>query len=143
MSVPETSDTANLTEGDIRSRLPIWTALAQLFRDHALHGEDYDRLAADLLVAGHTAESARHILVHDVSPVFYESLTLQGGNAAGWSAQEVETLMREFFAKSEARRKWLRVQAGRMSRRVMLGPWEQLERRMIAHKASPDRASES
>ncbi len=120
-----------LTEQEIQSRLPVWTALAHLFRDNVLHGADFDRLAAELQAQGQTAESARHILVHDVAPVFYEYLTVKGADGAGWSASAVETMMREFLSHSESRRKWLRVQAGRMSRRVMLGGWEQVERRLL------------
>ena len=124
MSVHESE---GLTEAE---RLSVWTALAQLFRDNVLHGADYDALAGQLRAAGQTAESARHILVHEVAPVFYEKLAIQGVDANGWSAEAVDAMMRDFFAKSESRQKWLRVQAGRMSRRVMLGPWQQIEQRL-------------
>jgi hypothetical protein len=132
MTVHATSNdsTHGLTESEIAARLPVWTALAQLFRDNALHGADYDQLAAQLRSAGQTAESARHILVHEVAPVFYEKLAIQGGDGTGWPPEAVEAMMRDFLAKSESRRKWLGVQAGRMSRRVMLGGWQQVEQRL-------------
>ncbi|SNS26183.1 hypothetical protein SAMN05421770_101237 [Granulicella rosea] len=138
MSVHESEPTASHslndapTAAEYAARLPIWTALAQLFRDNAMHGADYDQLAAQLRGAGQTAESARHVLVHEVAPVFYEALTVKGGDGSGWPAETVDAMMREFFQKSESRRKWLRVQAGRMSRRVMLGGWEQVEQRLLA-----------
>ena len=122
----------SLGEDEIQARVPIWTALAQLFSDNTMHSADYDATAAELKGAGLDAAGARHILVHEVAPVFYEQLTATEANWTGWSAEEVERMMREYLAKSFARRKWLGVQAGRMSRRVMLGGWDAVERRMLA-----------
>ncbi len=140
MSVHELGTPAShsLNDAEFAARLPIWTALAQLFRDNAMHGADYDQLAAELRSSGQTAESARHILVHEVAPVFYETLTVKGGDGTGWAAETVAAMMREFLQLSESRQKWLRVQAGRMSRRVMLGGWEQVEQRLIAATTPPD-----
>jgi hypothetical protein len=118
-------------ESDIMARVPIWTALAQLFSDNTMRPADYDATAATLRKAGLDAAGARHILVHEVAPVFYEQLTATEANWTGWSAAEVERMMREYLARSASRRKWLKVQAGRMSRRVMLGGWDAVERRML------------
>jgi hypothetical protein len=129
------NDTAaehSLGEDEIQARIPVWTALAQLFSDNTMHSADYDATAAALKSAGLDAAGARHILVHEVAPVFYEQLTATEANWTGWSADEVERMMREYLARSSARRKWLGVQAGRMSRRVMLGGWDAVERRMLA-----------
>jgi hypothetical protein len=121
----------SLSEAEILERVPIWTALAQLFSDNRMQSADYDQTAAILLEAGLDAAGARHILVHEVAPVFYEQLTAAESSRTGWTATEVEQMVREYLAKSPSRRKWLRVQAGRMSRRVMLGGWDQVERRML------------
>ncbi len=121
----------SLTEEEILVRVPIWTALAQLFSDNRMGTADFDATASLLLQAGLDAATARHILVHEVAPVFYEQLTAAESNWTGWTAAEVESMMRVYLAKSPSRRKWLRVQAGRMSRRVLLGGWDQVERRMI------------
>ena len=122
----------SLGEDEIRARIPVWTALAQLFSDNTMHSADYDTTAAELKAAGLDAAGARHILVHEVAPVFYEQLSATEANWTGWSASQVESMMREFLARSPSRRKWLAVQAGRMSRRVMLGGWDAVERRMLA-----------
>ena len=122
----------SLGEDEIQARVPVWTALAQLFSDNTMHSADYDATAAELKAAGLDAACARHILVHEVAPVFYEQLSATEANWTGWSAAEVERMMREYLAKTSARRKWLGVQAGRMSRRVMLGGWDAVERRMLA-----------
>lgn len=120
----------SLSESVILARVPVWTALAQLFSDNRMGAADYDATAALLANAGLDAAGARHILVHEVAPVFYEQLTAAESNWTGWTASEVEAMVREYLGKSASRRKWLRVQAGRMSRRVMLGGWDQVERRM-------------
>ncbi len=125
------ADESFLSESEIVARVPVWTALAQLFRDNTMQGAAYDAVAAVLRGAGLDAAAARHILVHEVAPVFYEQLESAEANWTGWSAAEVERMMREFLAKSASRRKWLGVQAGRMSRRVMLGGWDAVERRMM------------
>jgi len=128
----ENSHEHNLGESEIVARVPIWTALAQLFRDNTMQAADYDSAAAALLAAGLDAAAARHILMHEVAPVFYEQLSASEANWTDLSAVEVERMMRDYLAKSASRRKWLGVQAGRMSRRVMLGGWDAVERRMIA-----------
>ncbi|QHN02419.1 hypothetical protein FTO74_02805 [Granulicella sp. WH15] len=126
------ADESFLSESEIVARVPVWTALAQLFSDNKMQGADYDAVSAVLRGAGLDAAAARHILVHEVAPVFYEQLDEAAEkNWTGWSAAEVERMMREFLARSASRRKWLGVQAGRMSRRVMLGGWDAVERRML------------
>jgi hypothetical protein len=130
-SAEDSASEHSLGEGEMVARVPVWTALAQLFSDNRMAAADYDATAAALKAAGLDAAGARHILVHEVAPVFYEQLTATEANWTGWSASEVERMMREYLAKSPSRRKWLGVQAGRMSRRVMLGGWDAVERRML------------
>jgi hypothetical protein len=126
----ESEHFANRNESDMRARLRVWAALGQIFHGDQLHERDYDRMAGELLAAGETAESVRHILLQDVAPVFYEKFTVMGGNGTHWPAGVVEKMMRDFANKSDARRQWLRVQARRMFRPVMSGGWSQIELRM-------------
>jgi hypothetical protein len=110
---------------DVQRRLPVWHALSDVFLDTELQARDYHRIARTLDISGYSLAELRSILEDEVAPAFASNLWSVTGEWAGWSENDVQTIM----LKSLSRRrlpllswlKWL------MRRRHIEQEWEKIE----------------
>lgn len=110
---------------DVQRRLPVWHALSDVFLDTELQARDYHRIARTLDISGYSLAELRSILEDEVAPAFASNLWSVAGEWAGWSENDVQTIM----LKSLSRRrlpllswlKWL------MRRRHIEQEWEKIE----------------
>jgi hypothetical protein len=82
-----------MTDQDIETRLPVWTALSELFLDTELQDDDYARIAAVLGRSGLPHERLQAILNYEVAPVFAFNLVDLAGEWTPWSEEEVLEIM--------------------------------------------------
>ncbi len=73
-----------LTEAEIAERLPVWTALSDLFLDTELTDRDYAFIARVLGQSAFDAEALQRILIDEVMPAFGTNLINLAGNWTGW-----------------------------------------------------------
>lgn len=110
---------------DVQRRLPVWHALSDVFLDTELQARDYHRIGRTLDISGYSLAELRSILEDEVAPAFASNLWSVAGEWAGWSENDVQTIM----LKSLSRRrlpllswlKWL------MRRRHIEQEWEKIE----------------
>jgi hypothetical protein len=82
--------TAPLSDEEIRRRLPVWCALAELFLDTELQPADFARIAAVISGARLSAKEAEKILENEVAPAFLPNALSVAGEWAGWSVEFVK-----------------------------------------------------
>ncbi|MBB4480792.1 hypothetical protein [Rhizobium etli] len=110
---------------DVQRRLPVWHALSDVFLDTELQARDHHRIAKTLDISGYSLAELRSILEDEVAPAFASNLWSVAGEWAGWSENDVQTIM----LKSLSRRrlpllswlKWL------VRRRHIEREWEKIE----------------
>jgi len=117
-------------------RLPVWTALAELFLDTAPDEASLDRIAETLHRAGLDAASARAVLRTELAPVFYTNLLSPAGAWTAWSEAEVGRLMQAHRARSRLARAVAAWQA-RAARPLYEDQWPAIAARLAALAASP------
>ena len=71
-------------EGVADGRLPVWTALSELFLDTELQEDDHRRIAAVLAASPYTAKELDEILRCEVTPVLKPNLLCVAGEWAGF-----------------------------------------------------------
>ena len=92
-----------LTDEEVERRLPLWSALSDLFldTDPTLH---HAYLVRTLREAPYTREQLRIILCEEVTPAFRFNLSLIAGEWAGW---DLECVRRRVLAQKQ-RTPWSR-----------------------------------
>ena len=84
---------APLSENELVRRLPVWTALTELFLDTELDARDYRRIAEMIRAAGYSGDEAWRILDTEVFPAFAPNLLSVAGEWAGWPAETVKRVV--------------------------------------------------
>ncbi|MFC4254295.1 hypothetical protein GRI97_02580 [Altererythrobacter xixiisoli] len=82
-----------LTEAEIDARLPVWTALSDLFLDTELSDAAYRQIASVLRGSGFTPDELRGILEQEVAPAFAANLFSPAGDWAGWTPDSVREVV--------------------------------------------------
>ena len=82
-----------MTDQDFQTRLPVWTALSELFLDTELQDDDYAGIAAVLDRSGLPRERLQAILNYEVAPAFAFNLVDLAGEWTPWSEEEVLEIM--------------------------------------------------
>lgn len=77
----------------IDARMPVWSALSDLFLDTELDENDHRRIATAIAAAGLDAAEARAILKDEVLPAFAFNLMQVAGEWAGWSDADIRAIM--------------------------------------------------
>lgn len=88
---------------DFAQRLPVWTAMSELFLDTQLDEADYERIAAVLRASPYDRGEIETILRTEVSPVFSVNLMQIAGEWEPWSEADVGTLMLAWLRKRASR----------------------------------------
>ena len=73
-----------LSEAEIRSRLPVWDAIADLFLDTELDAADRERIARALARSPFPADELDAIYRYEVAPVVHGNLKVVAGEWAGF-----------------------------------------------------------
>jgi len=73
-----------LSVEEVARRLPVWTALSDLFLDQELQPGDYRHIASVIDHAGYSAAAAEDILRNEVAPAFVVNLWSVAGEWQGW-----------------------------------------------------------
>ncbi|MGV2068412.1 DUF7079 family protein [Agrobacterium sp. 22-226-1] len=110
---------------DVQRRLPVWHAMSNLFLDTELEASDYRRIAEALEISGYSLAELRSILEDEVAPAFASNLWSVAGEWAGWSKNDVQTIMLQSLSRRPIRLiSWLK----RLThRRYVEQEWEKIE----------------
>lgn len=93
-------------------RLPVWTALGELFLDTELTATDLQAIAKVLEQSPYDVTEVEHILRREVAPAFIGNLMAVAGQWVPWTEDEVREIMNRsldqglpgrFFARIRAR----------------------------------------
>jgi hypothetical protein len=87
------SRTALWPQPVIAERLPVWTALSELFLDTELMDDDHQRIAAILHQSPYSVAELERILRNEVTPAFGFNLAAVAGEWAGWTDEAVQEIM--------------------------------------------------
>ncbi|TDW61588.1 hypothetical protein EDF57_109146 [Novosphingobium sp. PhB55] len=74
---------------ELDERLPVWTALSELYLDTSFDEADAARIAARLRQSPFSRSEIEWILRHEVTPAFAANLRSVAGEWVPWTPQEV------------------------------------------------------
>ncbi|MBU2588002.1 MAG: hypothetical protein KJ872_07815 [Alphaproteobacteria bacterium] len=75
---------AQLSDAEIARRLPVWTALSDVFLDTELDPQEYSHIADVIRQSGYAAGEAEAIFRDEVAPAFSVNLRSVAGEWQGW-----------------------------------------------------------
>ena len=73
-----------LSNEETARRLPVWTALSELFLDQELQPENYRHMASVIEQSGYSIAEAEDMLRNEVAPAFAVNLWSLAGEWQGW-----------------------------------------------------------
>ncbi len=73
-----------LSNEDINTRKPVWSALSELWLDTELEERDLDRIAEIMFQSGYSIEELHKIYQTEVAPIVYINLLSPAGEWAGF-----------------------------------------------------------
>lgn len=93
---------AILDEPTIARRVPVWSALSDLFLGRELQDADYRYIAGRLRDSGYSLTELQGILSEEVAPVFHTNLSLlmPTPEMDGWSEDSVRESVLDYLARS-------------------------------------------
>ena len=83
----------DLSEEEIRRRIPVWTALAEFYLDNDLEDTELMHIARRIRKAGYTLPEAKAMLKYEVGPVFIRNGLGAPGRWGLWLEDEVHELV--------------------------------------------------
>lgn len=90
----------HFTEGEIRSRVPVWYALSELFTGRELQDYDYRWMARVLKESGLSREEIFKILDEEVAPALQANLLYNPTPVMdGWTEEDVKRLVTEYVIR--------------------------------------------
>ena len=96
----------DLSEQEIARRLPVWTALSELYLDRELEEIEIRWIAEKIRDAGYTLPEAESILRYEVAPAFFWNLT----DVAGvWDLWRDDVVRKKVLARLGKFRLWERI----------------------------------
>lgn len=107
-----------MDEREIARRVPVWTALAELFLDTELQDFDYRHIADILRASGYTGHELEKMLKDEVAPVFDGNLHIAAGEWQPWDAEFVKNRMLDHLKSRPAFTKRFRPSATLSGRRA-------------------------
>jgi hypothetical protein len=114
---------------EMEDRLPIWTALSELYLDTSFDDADLDRIALSLKNVRYGLVEIEEILREEVAPAFSFNLLSVAGEWAFWSEDEVKAIMLQWLER-EAATDWRARMKRRLTPRLMLGQWPAIAARL-------------
>ena len=107
---------------EIERKLPVWTALSNLFLDTELQDWEYRSIARTLRSSGYSPVQLRSILVEEVAPAFVFNFFDVAGEWTPWSEDDVRRIM----LKSRGTLPPLQWMKRRMFKRHVAAEWEKI-----------------
>ena len=80
-----------MNANDLDARLPVWTALSDLFLDTELDPRDYRHISGVIVESGYAAGEIERILWLEVFPALADNLRSVAGEWAGFDGDWLET----------------------------------------------------
>lgn len=80
-------------------RLPVWTALSELYLDTEIQEADIRRIAAILNRSPYNRQDLNAILQNEVAPAFSANLMSVAGEWTPWSENEVQVIVESWLEK--------------------------------------------
>lgn len=114
-----------LSEAEFDARVPVWTALANLFLDTTHSPAIRKSLADDLIASELDLEKIEEILRNEVAPVFGVNLLSVAGEWALWDEDEVRTMMHRHFRERSGPSLLSRIQ-GRLTIGLAQREWKKV-----------------
>ena len=109
----------------IEERVPIWTALSELYLDTELEERDIRRIAGVLCEAPFSKHQLEDILRDEVAPAFAFNLRSVAGDWEPWSEQDVRAMVeRSIVRRSGAG--WLACLRRRFRSRALPAEWHRI-----------------
>ncbi len=100
-----------LNDLQIRQRLPLWTALSELWLDTELSPADLERIARVMAESGLSIEQLHHVFSVEVAPVVSQNLLIATGEWTGfdedWLRSQIVHHLQDRSLRSRLRR-WFR-----------------------------------
>ena len=90
-------------EQDLANRLPVWTALSEIYLDTELSPDQLELLAKTLAASPYSRDELEHILLAELHPVLAMNLLAVAGVWAGFDAGWLQA---RILARSGARFRW-------------------------------------
>jgi hypothetical protein len=115
------------SESVVEKRMPVWSALSELFLDTELHHADRERIAAMLAASPYSEEKLEEILRFEVTPTLRANLLSIAGEWAGFD----EAWLREKLTPRIDKRPFLRFGVSLAIR----APWKEIIKRVSLLRA--------
>lgn len=113
-----------IADPKLEERMPVWSALSELFLDTELQKEDHERIAAILAASPFSEEKLEEILRFEVTPALRANLLSIAGEWAGFD----DGWLRERIVPRMDRRPLFRFGVSRM----ILRDWKEIKRKVAA-----------
>ena len=98
-----------LSPETFEERMPVWTALSQLFLDTEQSEAEIAWIAGQLRQSPYNTAELEHILRDEVAPAFSPNLLSVAGEWAGWSEADIREIMTRSLRKSRGIGRFFRV----------------------------------
>lgn len=122
-----------LSQAEIRERLPVWDAIADLFLDTALDDRDRERIARVLARSPFSADALEAIYRYEVAPVVHGNLKIVAGAWAGFGEAWLGERIPAYLARAgRLSRWWAGSRPGRWWRTSMTDPDWRTVLRLVA-----------
>ena len=112
--------TRNFTKAEIERRLPVWSAMSDLWLDTEIQDHHRHHIAQCLIDGDFTWEEAEEIILYEVAPAVYANMFLVAGE---WA----------YFDED-----WLKERICRLCRRPWHRWWVRFRQKSMMHLATED-----
>lgn len=113
-------------------RLPVWTALSELFLDTELQEDDIARIVAVLERSPYSAREVETILKTEVSPAFAANLLSIAGEWQPWQEAQVREIMEQSIRMALSTNFIDRVRFA-LKRRIIPPEWHRIAVQLNVH----------
>jgi len=109
----------------LKERLPVWSALSDLFLDTELDERDHQRIATILRQSPYSVSQLEAILRDEITPAFGCNLASVAGEWEGWSEASVREIMEASLRKTSVSA-WLARIGTRFAWRAIQTDWHRI-----------------
>jgi hypothetical protein len=124
---------ATLSSEDLRSRVPVWEALADFWLDTELADLEFDYIARVIAASPYSIDEVRAIHDYEVAPAVSGNLACVAGEWAGFDKEWLEEKCRTYAGLRQSRWHRARIWLQRpFFRRLTARYWQQIIPRVLA-----------
>ncbi|QJU58001.1 hypothetical protein HL653_09505 [Sphingomonas sp. AP4-R1] len=111
-------------------RLPVWTALSELFLDTELQEDDIARIVAVLARSPYSSREVEAILKNEVSPAFAANLLSIAGEWQPWPEAQVREIMERSIRMALSTNFFDRIRSS-LKRRIIPPEWHRIAVQLV------------